>query len=526
MKYTLLMVICLSPFPAFAQEIVIGPPVDEIGNNPKVFSIYCKVPGLSNSYEHLEWLDRNDDIIGRSSDRSIFASRYDSSLYLFFENWNDKDAGTYTCRGDIFGRNMSKSVQLYFEETQDIILNPPEDTSRVEDSGSYTLHCEVVGLSRGHAKLEWLDNNMGPIGPLNESDPKTNRVYTVHRDRRCRLKFDQVKAEDHGKYTCRVSHEGVTKHKSVRLNVYGVVTFPQEDVVRVEMQTGTAIKCQVTETQGGRNVTVDWLYANGYTISGYEKCCPRSNRYFAHQTSMGSTLFFDELLKRDKGKYYCRVKIDGNTVYKGIQLQFQAAPQIVISPAESSIRRKKGTSGSMYCKVKGLSGKQLRDAKFEWLDKHDNIIGLYMKDGPTRNRVYTVVLPDATRLQLDQLTSGENGTYTCRCTVGGNIMIKDIDLNIYGKPDTPTNLQAAFVDTNSITITWNKGYNGDTKQRFNIEYRQRGGQWTTHPTMPRDHHALELTLGGLKPATVYEIRINAVNKYGSSGYTSVNMTTV
>ncbi|XP_046585460.1 hemicentin-1-like [Haliotis rubra] len=526
MKYILQLVIWLSPFTVCAQELVIDPPVDEIQDNPKSFSMYCRVPGLPDSTKHLEWLDRNDNIMEGSNVRSLETSRYGATLYLFFQNWKDKDAGTYTCRGDILGRNMSKSVQLYFNDAQDIIISPSEDESRVEGSGSHVLNCEALGLSSGQtAGLEWLDNNMRPIGPLNESDPKTNRVYTVHRGQRRLLKFDQVKLEDHGKYTCRVSLGGESKQKSVRLNVYGVVTVPQEDVMMLELKTGTAIHCQVTETSGGRNVTVDWLYPNLASVSGYSKCCPRLNREFAHQTPMGSTLFFDELRKGDKGKYYCRVKIDGKTVYKGIQIRFHVPPEIVITPAERRIRRKKGTSGSVYCKATGLSDKQLKDAKLEWLDKHDDIIGPYMKDDPIRNRVYTVVLPGATRLQLDRLTSGEQGTYTCRSTVGGNIMIKDIELNIYGKPDTPTNLQAATVDTRSITITWDKGYNGDSKQRFNIEYRQRDGQWNTFPTMPRDHHALELTLGGLKPATVHEIRINAVNKYGSSRYASVNVTT-
>ncbi|XP_071095019.1 protein sidekick-1-like [Haliotis cracherodii] len=528
MRHLLLLVICLGPLAVCAQELVIGPPMDELMAYHVSFPMQCEVPGLPDGIDaKLEWLDRNNNVIGRDWDKRIHTSYSGRSLILFFKNWRDEDAGTYTCRGKVGDTTMNKSRQLYFNETPDIVISTSGDITRVQDTGEQILTCEALGLSDDQvANLEWLDNNNKSIGPFSKNDPKSSRVYTRKLGRRRQLKFNQVKLEDHGTYTCRGKVGGDTILKSFHLNVYGVVILPQQTVIRRERDTGLALYCQVTEPSGGRDVTVDWLYPNGYSISRYDPDYPPANRYFTQKTFLGSTLFFDELRRGDKSTYTCRAIIDGNTVRREIQLKLYVPPKIVITPSEDRIRRQKDTSASMYCKVDGLSGDELQEAKFEWLDKNDDIIRSYIRNDSKRNRVYTLKLPDATRLQLDQLTSGERGTYTCRCTVGGNIMIKDIQLIIYGKPDTPTNLQAATVDSRSIIITWDKGFNGFYRQRFNIEYRQPDGQWITHPSMPREDHALQLKLDGLKPATMYDIRLNAVNEYGSSNYTFVNVTTL
>ncbi|XP_071094999.1 protogenin-like [Haliotis cracherodii] len=519
MQHLLLLVICLGPLAVCAKKLVMDPPEPTI-RVTRPFALSCHVAGVRwNQDVKVEWLDPDGEVID-SHDRRLYHSLY---VVIFMESWRDdvKETGNYTCRATIGGKTVEKSTWIYFSDVPAVGIYPIDSNnsvSRIQGTGKLALTCKATGLSASDTKIEWLDTNNETIGHA----LKPGRIYTKQFPLRTRLQFDDVKIEDHGQYTCRVINGGKTTLKYVHLNVYGVVVRPPPNSLKLIRNTGLALHCYVTEPSGGSDVTIEWLSSKD--VSPYDP--KNAHRIFAQETSLGSTLYIDDLADEGGKPQTCRVRIDGNTVERDIYLPLYDTPESVIVPAQDSMRRMKGATASMYCKTKGLSDEELQDAKFEWLDKNDNIIGPYIRNDPRHNRVYTLTLPDASRLQLDQLTSGDQGTYTCRCTVGGNIMINDIQLIIYGKADTPTNLQAATVDSRSIIITWDKGFNDDTKQRFYIEYRQPDGQWITHPSMPREDHALQLKLDGLKPATMYDIRLNAANKYGSSNYTYVRVTTL
>ncbi|XP_071094536.1 synaptogenesis protein syg-2-like [Haliotis cracherodii] len=106
----------------------------------------------------------------------------------------------------------------------------------------------------------------------------------------------------------------------------------------------------------------------------------------------------------------------------------------------------------------------------------------------------------------------------------GRLEVK-IALVSKSKPNIPSSLKATSTCPRSITLQWEKAFNGGATQSFNIQYREPGGQWTTHPTRPSEDEALQLDIDGLKPGTLYQIRMNALNEYGSSSYTSITVTT-
>ncbi|XP_048236942.1 synaptogenesis protein syg-2-like [Haliotis rufescens] len=92
-------------------------------------------------------------------------------------------------------------------------------------------------------------------------------------------------------------------------------------------------------------------------------------------------------------------------------------------------------------------------------------------------------------------------------------------------PNIPSSLKATSTGPRSVTLQWEKAFNGGATQSFNIQYREPGGQWTTHPTRPSEDEAPQLDIDDLEPGTLYQIRMNALNDYGSSSYTSVTVTT-
>ncbi|XP_046552047.1 nephrin-like [Haliotis rubra] len=115
--------------------------------------------------------------------------------------------------------------------------------------------------------------------------------------------------------------------------------------------------------------------------------------------------------------------------------------------------------------------------------------------------------------------------YTVSVTNTEGYLDLEIPLVSKSRPHLPSNLKAVNISPRSVTLTWEKGFNGGAKQMFNIQYRQPGGQWTTHPTRPTEDDTLQLDIDDLEPGTFYEIRINAKNEYGTSIYTSAIVTT-
>ncbi|XP_046359840.2 titin-like isoform X2 [Haliotis rufescens] len=90
-------------------------------------------------------------------------------------------------------------------------------------------------------------------------------------------------------------------------------------------------------------------------------------------------------------------------------------------------------------------------------------------------------------------------------------------------PDTPTHLQATRVDSRSITVSWDKAFNGGARQTFILQLRPDRGQWTTRDVDNNDD--LHVDIIGLAPSTMYEVRLHAQNIHGMSNYTFLNVTT-
>ncbi|XP_067678400.1 neural cell adhesion molecule 2-like isoform X2 [Haliotis asinina] len=124
------------------------------------------------------------------------------------------------------------------------------------------------------------------------------------------------------------------------------------------------------------------------------------------------------------------------------------AQEIKLSPDAPSIRRETNSKGLvLYCEAIGLADDQ--NANLEWLDKADNVIGPY--NPAEQSRIYSMQMGNSNRLQFDTLKNGDEGTYTCRGTIGGNTLTKDIQLNLYdGIKVTSNRTQQPNIHTDAV----------------------------------------------------------------------------
>ena len=112
------------------------------------------------------------------------------------------------------------------------------------------------------------------------------------------------------------------------------------------------------------------------------------------------------------------------------------------------------------------------------------------------------------------------------CTVGnklGNVSV-ELDLVPPGKPDSP-----AFLDANatahSIELAWMPGFDGGSKQEFNLVYHEivRGRNVSTGTaSVP----GTRFYLNGLRANSQYLIYLSAINEYGASEPSECNIKTL
>ncbi len=88
-------------------------------------------------------------------------------------------------------------------------------------------------------------------------------------------------------------------------------------------------------------------------------------------------------------------------------------------------------------------------------------------------------------------------------------------------PSTPQNFRATYVSTNTIQVSWDSSWNANN-YTLDLAYDSSFNNILNNVTTAN----LNYTFTNLTPSTTYFIRLKANNNYGSSGYTSISVTTL
>ncbi|XP_046585465.1 uncharacterized protein LOC124292429 [Haliotis rubra] len=339
MAHLLLLLICLTPqLAAYIIMVLlllqIGhrqvhknlfsiPPGPRLRKEGRPWYVTCFVNGIEDPRQKkVEWVDPDGDVI-EYYDRRLGGSS-NGHVLGFREYWDDyvKNTGNYTCSATIAGKTVKKTIWVDFSDDQAVGIYPSKNNSisRIEGTGKLVLTCKAIGFSASDTKLEWMDPNYRTIG----HDQTTSRIHTEQLSLRTRLHFDDVKVEDHGLYTCRVITGGLTIVKQVQVNVYGISIFPSQSPLRVMKKTDISLHCQVTKPSGAKRVTVSWMHSYSIKVSPYDP--KKTNRIFSRNSSLGSTMYIDDLADADNRTHTCQVWIDGNFLLREISLQFFDPP--------------------------------------------------------------------------------------------------------------------------------------------------------------------------------------------------------
>lgn len=173
-----------------------------------------------------------------------------------------------------------------------------------------------------------------------------------------------------------------------------------------------------------------------------------------------------------------------------------------------------GSTATMTCKAAGAP-----DVDFTWFKEDEQ---LPIRDDDTDGSRFDVV---STRklsvvqyesvLRVYNTTKGDYGSYKCLASneLGSDSLL--IALDGTSKPDSPYNLQFINATHDSVTLSWQPGFDGGLPQRFQVRYGEVGGEGMKYEdVVPRTANTYTVT--GLKLGTEYEMIVVAINARGEN----------
>ncbi|KAK7105321.1 nephrin-like [Littorina saxatilis] len=140
------------------------------------------------------------------------------------------------------------------------------------------------------------------------------------------------------------------------------------------------------------------------------------------------------------------------------------------------------------------------------------------------------------RLSMPNLTPDYfDKTYYMNIDNTEGLKVLAFQLRERGPPKPPKNVTAKWSDDSQVHLHWIPGFHGGKPQRFTVHYQHSDvdedvdHSWHSVPAQYEEtleEQRKEMTLGGLKPGTPYNILVTATNEYGSTNSTVLKVTTM
>ncbi|KAL9705597.1 hypothetical protein quinque_009115 [Culex quinquefasciatus] len=216
----------------------------------------------------------------------------------------------------------------------------------------------------------------------------------------------------------------------------------------------------------GRDITTD---ANMYRIS------TGNNDGLSGMVTVQSSLIFQgkarphksQLLPSDRGVYTCLFENEVSSANASMHLRIEHGP-IVLHQYNKVAYEIKETA-EVICRVQAYP-----KPEFQWHFGTNTAALTMSSDGhyeinttTDNNDIYTSIL------RINNLKHQDYGDYTCR--VGNSIetIRAPIRLQPKGPPEKPTNLHAADVGSNYVSLVWDPGFDGGiSNTKFYVSYRK------------------------------------------------------
>jgi hypothetical protein len=179
-----------------------------------------------NKSVHVEWYRFSTEITSFTDEQRIFIEHNDLVHRLIIKNLQMDDNGTYTCRYS--PQHVDSLCKVRVTELPLAIVQNLNDEYLITENDDLILNIELNKIT--FLKFEWLKD--GEILENNE------RIKMLNQGEKYQLKLHDIKLEDQGKYTFRISEANLEANTNVQIKELAIYfTRPLKDISTIMENT-------------------------------------------------------------------------------------------------------------------------------------------------------------------------------------------------------------------------------------------------------------------------------------------------
>ncbi|XP_065143010.1 neural cell adhesion molecule 1a isoform X4 [Paramisgurnus dabryanus] len=408
-----------------------------------------------------------------------------SNNHLQIRGIKKTDEGDYTCEGRIMARgeidfrvikvtvNVLPSVRTRYTE-----LNATADIGQ-----AVTLGCYADGYPE--PTVTWMRANI-----VLESGEK----YSLNEDG-SELTIKDVKKVDEGDYQCIARNKAGEKREEVSLSV-----FVQPRITFLENQTASELEEKITltcEATGDPTPKIIWSFGRRIFTENEQSL---DGNVIVRSDARVSSLTLKYVQFTDAGQYLCTARNSIGQDIQSMYLEVRYAPKI---QGPSAVFTWEGNPANITCEALA----------------HPSASVLWFRDGqqlPNTNttnvKIYNT--PSISFLEVTPESQNDFGSYNCTATNAIGTESKEFILVQADVPSAPSiDRIEPYSSTALLEFDDPDSSGGVPILKYKAEWRIKDQDWTDREYDVEDGLNL-ITIDGLKPETVYEVKMSAINGKG------------
>ncbi|EZA60020.1 Roundabout-like protein [Ooceraea biroi] len=403
------------------------------------------------------------------------------------------DQGKYQCIAENMVGSKESAVATLTVHVKPFFLAVPSNQTILTDQTA-EFACRVGGDPPPEILWRRNDGKM-PIGRAHILDDKS-------------LRIERVNPQDQGTYICEAENGVGAISASATLTVHSrpvFTNFPKDETVN----TGTDVTFSCA-ARGAPKPSIFW------TREGSQELMFPGNTYQSHYTvTEDGSLSIKGAVRKDEGHYVCSAISQAGASTATVFLQVTSIeetppPIIELGPANQTLPLK--SVASLPCRAVGTPTPRV----------HWHKEGVLVRPGGR------ITMAINGTLFIDDLHTNDSGLYTCiASSESGNTswsayLTVSTGASFHRTPDVsalpqnPSKPRIVNATSNSVTLTWSPGHEGQSKIiGYNVEYYSSNLNtgWVVAATAVLDDI---YTVTDLRPETNYVFLVRAENSHGLS----------